>query len=397
MTTSTLPADFVYDPYAWAVHDDPYPYYKMLRDHAPVYRNEQNGFWFLSRYDDVAAAFRDFATFSNSEGVALESDANMHLGYPMILTMDPPRHTKGRKVVQGMLTPVSIAKLEASIRAKAIKLLEPHLAEGRIDMLADFAAYLPMAVIARMIKVPESDEDMVRVWTDLLVSRADGNTKISREGVEAYFNLAQYMDDLLKHYWEDDQDDSLISAVIRATKSNLLTNDEAIGFMMLLGVAGNETTTKLIGNMTYRLWQHPDQRQLLLDDPKLIGSAIEETLRFDGSTQMLGRKVMKEVTLHGVTIPEGARLGLLTIAASRDERKFKNPDVYDITRDARGHLGFGFGIHACVGAALARLETRVAFEELLPRLGKYEIDINSAKRMHSPNVRGFTHLPTTFK
>lgn len=383
-----------FDPYSHAVHDDPYPHYKMLRDHEPAYFNEKYGFWILSRYDDVQGALRDFKRYSNSEGVSLESQ--MQAGYPMVLTMDPPKHTKVRKIIQQMLTPQSIAKLEPSIRELAIELLEPFEGKEGMDILSQFAVYLPMAVVARMIKVPRSDEDKVRVLTDKLVSRGDGEFGISKETAEAYFALAIYFEELVKKHQNDEPDDSLLSAILEAERKGDLTHDEVIGFLMLLGVAGNETTTKLIGNMAVRLWEFKDQRQLLIDNPELISKAVEETVRFDGSTQLLGRTALEDIEIHGKTIKKGQRVGLLMISANRDERKWERPDEYDIMRNTMGHCGFGFGIHACVGAALARLEVRVAFEEILKRFPHYEVEIDKTARMHSPNVRGYTHVPIKF-
>jgi cytochrome P450 len=382
-----------FDPYSHKVHDDPYPYYKQLRDHAPVYLSPR-GFWVLSRWDDVQRAMRDFKNFSNHMGVSLE--AEMNHGYPMIIAMDPPQHTRMRKIIATMLTPEKVARLETLIRDLAVELLQPHLEKGRIDLLQDFAVYLPMAVIARMIKVPRADEDKVRLWTDTLVQREDGEAKISRTVAEAYLNLAVYFDDLVKQHWDDAPDDTLIGAIIQAEKAGELTHDEVIGFMILLGVAGNETTTKLIGNMAYRLWQHKDQRQLLIDDPGLIPNAVEETMRFDGSSQLLGRTVMNDIDFNGHQMKAGQRVALLLISANRDERRWEDPDKYDVRRKTAGHMGFGFGVHSCVGAALARLEGRVAFEEILKAMPDFEIDPSGLARMHSPNVRGFTHVPMTF-
>lgn len=383
-----------FDPYAHKVHDDPYPYYKRLRDEAPVYFNKERGFWILSRWDDVQAALRDFKNFSNHQGVALE--AEMSGGLPMIITMDPPKHTKLRKIISTMLTPDKVAALEPLIRELAVDLLEPHLDSGKIDILSDFAVYLPMAVIARMIKVPRSDEDMVRNWTDLLVNREDGQAKVPKKAAEAYINLGVYFDGLVKKHWDDAPDDTLISAIIQSEKNGELTHDEVLGFLILLGVAGNETTTKLIGNMSFRLWQHKDQRQLLVNNPSLIPNGVEETMRYDGSSQLLGRTVMNDIEIGGHTMKAGQRVGLLLISANRDERKWPDPDKYDVTRKTTGHMGFGFGIHSCVGAALARLEGKVAFEEILKALPDFEIDASRLERMHSPNVRGFTHVPMTF-
>lgn len=385
-----------FDPYSHAVHDDPYPHYQALRDREPVYFNETYGFWILSRYEDVQMALRDFRHFSNSEGVALEAQTTRG-SLPMVINLDPPDHTRNRKVISGLLTPDRIARLEPYIREKSRALLAPFLATGNIDILADFAVYLPMSVIGRLMKVPEQDEDFVRINTDILVQREEGQFEVPKAAAEAYIRLAVYMDELIKKHWDDEPDDTLISAIIAAEKAGQLSHDEVLGFMIILGVAGNETTTKMIGNMMYRLWQFPEQRRKLVENPALIPAAIEELMRFDGSSQLIGRTVIEDITLHGKTLKKGQRVGLLLISANRDERRFPDPDLFDVSRDTRGHMGFGFGIHACVGAALARLEGKVAFEEILKVMPHYEIDALKLARMHSPNVRGFTHVPLRFE
>jgi cytochrome P450 len=188
----------------------------------------------------------------------------------------------------------------------------------------------------------------------------------------------------------------MLGVMLRAEAEGRMSHAEVIGNLILLAIAGNETTTKLIGNVAYRLWQHPEQRRLLVQDPALIASAIEETLRFDGSSQIIVRRVGRDVTLRGKQLKKGDRVGLCIISANRDADKFENPDVFDIRRGSRDHMAFGFGIHSCLGAALARLETRVVFEEVLKRIPEYEVEEAGLRRAHNPNVRGFTHVPTRF-
>ena len=188
----------------------------------------------------------------------------------------------------------------------------------------------------------------------------------------------------------------LLSLILEAKRAGEITHEEVIGFLMILGIAGNETTTKLIGNMTVTLARHADARAQCVADPSIIARAVEETMRMEGSTQLIGRVATEDVTLHGVTIPAGKRVGMLLVAANRDERHFPNPDVFDLTRSNRDHMGFGFGIHSCVGAAMARMEGRVAFEEILKMMPKYEVQWDELKRMHSANVRGYTHVPIRF-
>ncbi|MEE2651735.1 MAG: cytochrome P450 [Pseudomonadota bacterium] len=387
-----------FNPYSHAVHEDPYPYYQRLRAEAPVYYNAEHGFWLLSKWEDCFNAFRDFKTFSSINGPALESDQSASAGYPMFINMDPPDHTRIRKLLSGLMVPQRIAALEDYTRQKARSLIAPHLARGEMDLIQDFSAILPMDVISTMIHVPEADQAAVRTWADELIYREDGQFEISEANVNAYFKLAQYFDDLSRQLAEQPFDpDDMFSCVLQAEKDGKMTHDDVIGFGILLAVAGNETTTKLIGNMGYRLWQHPQQRQLLIDDPSRIADAVEETLRFDGSTQMIGRTVTKDIEIRGQKIAAGARVGLCIISASRDEERYENADVYDVCRGARDHMAFGVGIHACLGSALARLEVRVCFEELLKAVPDYDLDLSRSDRTHNPNVRGFTTLPMRFR
>jgi cytochrome P450 len=384
----------LYSPYAHDVHDDPYPYYKALRDNDPVHYDASGDFYILSRYDDVQMAMRDFKRFSSEEGVALEADAAK--GYPMVITMVPPKHTRTRKVISRVLTPELVSALEPMTRAKAIKLLEPFRDTGRMDTVSDFGCYLPMYVIGTMLKIPESDHDQIRVWTDNLLERADGVMEMPPIVAESYLNMAQYFEDFLKDREKHTEDGDLLSLILDAKRAGEITHEEVIGFLMILGIAGNETTTKLIGNMTVTLARNPEARAQCVADPSLIARAVEETMRMEGSSQLIGRVAMEDVTLHGVTIPAGKRVGMLLVAANRDERHFENPDVFSLERNNRDHMGFGFGIHSCVGAAMARMEGRVAFEEILKMIPNYIVDSGGLERMHSANVRGYTHVPVKF-
>ncbi|HCS28244.1 MAG TPA: cytochrome P450, partial [Spongiibacteraceae bacterium] len=383
-----------FDPYAHEVHDDPYPYYAKMREQAPVYYNRKHGYWLLTKWDDCQAAFRDFRTFSSAAGPALEANQDVNAGYPMFINMDPPQHTRIRKLIQALMLPQRIAELEPYIREKAVSLLTPHLKSGRMDLTQDFAALLPMDVISTMIHVPVEDQNQVRQWADDLIFREDGQFGLNERNITAYLSMGSYFDKLATELsGKLAGDDDIFSAILQAEREGKLSHDDVIGFGILLAIAGNETTTKLIGNMCYRLWQHKDQRQLLIDDPQKIANGVEETLRFDGSTQMIGRQVMQDVEIRGNTIKAGERVGLCIISASRDEGRYENAESYDVTRGARDHMAFGSGVHSCVGSALARLEVRVCMEELLRLIPDYEIDEAGLERTHNPNVRGFTHVP----
>jgi cytochrome P450 len=386
------------DPYDHAFHENPYPYYKALRDHDPVYYNAERRLWLLTKWDDVRMAFRDFKTFRSEGGVALDDSSGAAFPFPMFITNDPPDHTRQRQLFAPLMTPEKIGGLEAYTRQRAISLIEPKLKTGRFDFVADLGAYLPMDVISELVGVPDGDQDQVRGWADDLIFREDKQGQTSQRNINGYMGLAQYFDAHINHHLGAGgyEDRGLLNALINAERQGVMSHQEAIGTCILLAIAGNETTTKLIGNLAYHLWKNPDQRRLLLDNPNLLEKAVEEVLRLDGSSQIIGRVVAKDVEIRGKTIPAGARVGLCIISANRDEDKFQNPDAFDIARGSRDHMAFGFGLHSCLGAALARMEIRVVFEELLKRIPHYEIDESGLHMAHSPNVRGFTNVPARF-
>jgi cytochrome P450 len=391
-TASTV----VLDPYDHKFHWDPYPYYRAAREHDPVYYYEPGGFWLLTKWDDVHRAFRDHKTFINSGAVALERDANEKLPYPLFIGSDPPEHTRQRAVLAPLMMPGALARLEGVIRARTLELLTPHLPHGRLDFVADLACYLPMDVISLLIDVPVADRDRVRGWADDLIAREDKQTDLAERNVAGYMNLAQYFEQHTARHAAAAQGEDLLGAMLRAQAQGLMSHAEVVGNLILLAIAGNETTTKLIGNMAFRLWEHPEQRRWVIEDPARISKAIEETLRFDGSSQILVRRVGEDVMLRGKLLRKGERVGLCVISANRDADKFENPESFDVRRGSRDHLAFGYGVHACLGAALARLETRVVFEEVLRFVPDYEIEAAGLRRAHNPNVRGFTHVPSHF-
>ncbi len=390
------PDPVVLDPYDHRFHWDPYPFYRAARERDPVYFYEPGGFWLLTKWEDVNRAFRDHKTFINSGAVALEKDANEKLPYPLFIGSDPPEHTRQRAVLTPLMMPGALSRLEGFIRARTKELLAPHLGSGRLDFVADLGCYLPMDVISILIAVPPADRDKVRGWADDLIAREDRQTDLAERNVAGYMNLAQYFEAHTARHAGQPQAENLLGAMLQAQSAGLMSNAEVVGNLILLAIAGNETTTKLIGNMAYRLWEHPQQRRWLVEDPALIPKAIEETLRFDGSSQILVRRVGIDVTLRGKLLRKGDRVGLCVISANRDADRFANPEVFDIRRGSRDHMAFGYGVHACLGAALARLETRIVFEEVLRQLPDYAIDVAGLRRAHNPNVRGFTHVPASF-
>jgi hypothetical protein len=387
----------VYDPYAYEIHEDPYPTYARLREEAPVYRNDERGFWALSRHADVMAAFRDSERFSNSHGVSVDpaaSGPNAHRTMSF-LAMDPPQHGRMRGLVSRGFTPRRVAAMEDDIRALTIGHLEACLDGGGFDFVSDLAGKLPMDVISQMLGVPEADRADLRRQSDLLVHREEGVTDVPPAGIEAAMELVIYYAELIADRRANPGDD-LVSALCAAeVDGDRLTDDEITAFLFLMVVAGNETTTKLLAHAWYWAWRNPTERQKVWGDPACIPAWVEETLRYDTSSQMLARLATVDVELHDTTIPAGDQVLLLVGSANRDPRVFPDPDRYDIARDTSGIASFGVGRHFCMGASLARLEARVVLEELVKRVHTYEIDPAGTRRVHSVNVRGFETLPTT--
>jgi cytochrome P450 len=395
--TTTPPV--VYDPYAYEIHEDPYPTYRRLRDEAPLYRNDERDFWALSRHADVMAAFRDSERFSNAQGVSIDPAASgPHAHRTMsFLAMDPPQHGRMRGLVSRGFTPRRVAQMEDRIRQLTIEHLEPALEGGSFDFVADLAGKVPMDVISEMLGVPVADRAELRRLSDLLIHREEGVTDVPPAGVAAALDLVVYYAELIAERRANPGDD-LVSALCAAeVEGDRLTDDEITGFLFLMVVAGNETTTKLLAHAWYWGWRNPDEVAKPFADPGRIPDWAEETLRYDTSSQMLARVTTCDVELHGGTIPAGDRVLLLAGSANRDERAFPDPDRFDLDRDreAAGIASFGVGRHFCMGASLARLEARVVLEELVDRVAAYDIDEAGARRVHSVNVRGFATLPTT--
>jgi cytochrome P450 len=388
MTTDLQPV--AYSPYAYEIHEDPYPVYARLRSEAPVYRNDELDFWALSRHEDVLAAFRNLDGFSNAQGVSLEPsafgpDAHKFMSF---LALDPPRHTRMRSLVGKGFTPSKVAQMEEHIRAIALEHLEPALERGTFDFIADFAGKLPMDVISELVGVPRADRAEVRRLADVVVHREDGVLDVPPAGMDAAMALV----DERRASRRDDLTSALLDAEIDGDK---LTDDEIIAFLFLMVVAGNETTTKLLGNAWYWGWRNPDERDKPFTDGDRVVSWIEETLRYDTSSQMLLRVTRTPIELHGTLIPEGDRVLLLVGSANRDESVFPDAERYDLDRDTSRLVSFGSGRHFCMGAPLARLEARVALTELVGRVATYDVDPAGIERVHSINVRGLAALPTT--
>jgi cytochrome P450 len=394
------------DPYDYDFHEDPYPYYKRLRDEAPLYHNEELGFWALSRHRDVLEGFRNSTTLSNRDGVSLDPvSRGPHASKTMsFLAMDDPAHLRLRTLVSKGFTPRRIRELEPRVTELARQHLDTMLEKATsggtgsetVDYVAEFAGKLPMDVISELMGVPLADRDRIRAMADGVMHREDGVTDVPASAIEASINLMVYYQGMIAERRKKPTDD-LTSALLAAEiDGDRLTDEEVLGFMFLMVIAGNETTTKLLANAAFWGHKNPDQLVAVYADLSRIPMWVEETLRYDTSSQILARTVSGELTLYNTTIPEGDVLLLLPGSAHRDERVFENPDEYLIGREIGPRLlSFGSGAHFCLGAHLARMEARVALTELFRRIRGYQVDEAKAVRVHSSNVRGFAHLPMT--
>ncbi|MBG0829141.1 cytochrome P450 [Planomonospora sp. ID67723] len=386
-----------YNPYDYAVHEDPYPTYARLREEAPLYRDDALGFWALSRHADVAGAFRDHERFSNGNGVSLDPSAWGPAAHRTMsfLAMDPPTHTRMRSLVSKGFTPRRVRELEGDVLRLTRRHLDPALEKGGFDFVADVAGKLPMDVVSELMGVPEADRDELRRLADLVVHREEGLNDVPPAGMEAALTLVGYYQDLVAERRRRPGRD-LTSALLTAEESgDRLAEEEVIAFLFLMVVAGNETTTKLLANALHWGRRNPAELAKPMEDPERVADWVEETLRYDGSSQLLARTVTRDTELHGRTVPAGDRVLLLIGAANRDPRVFPDPDAYDLDRDTSPMVSFGGGRHFCLGAGLARLEARVALTEFVRRVRSYEVDEAGAVRVHSVNVRGFASLPVS--
>ena len=397
-------SDVLLDPYDYDFHEDPYPYYKRLRDEAPLYRNSEQKFWALSRHADVVQGFRNSTTLSNKHGVSLDPISRNDEAHRVMsfLALDDPGHLRLRTLVSKGFTPRRIRELESRVTEIAVQHLDAALQGGPsprvFDFVDDFAGKLPMDVISELMGVPVEDRVRIRALADGVMHRDDGVSDVPAEAIQASGELLVYYANMVKERRKKPSDD-LTSALVEAEiDGDRLTDEEIMAFLFLMVVAGNETTTKLLANAAYWGHEFPNQLAPVFDDHSLVKPWVEETLRYDASSQILARLVSADTTLYDTTIPAGDVLLLLPGSGNRDERAFEDPDDYRIGRDIGSKLlSFGSGAHFCLGAHLARMEAQVALTELFKRISGYEVDKANSVRVHSSSVRGFAHLPITVK
>lgn len=389
------------DPFSEAYFENPYGIYRRLRDEAPVYHNSHYGFWALSRYDDVAAGMKDFETYSSAKGVSLDlildPDAPRPSA-PLIIMMDPPEHTRMRKLVNKVFTPRAVAALESMVREK-VTTVAATLNPKSFDGVADFSTRFPVEVISTMLGVPAEDRQQLQAWTATSLAREPGQVGLTPAGIESSRSSAMYYHQLVVKRRADPRDD-MISRLTQVEvdrgdgELTRLSDLEIVGFLSLLGSAGAETVAKLVGSAIVLFADHQDQWRSMRADRVKISAAVEELLRFEGPVQYDLRYTLRDVELHGSTIPKDSPVLMLVASATRDERVFDDADRFDITREHSGHnLGFGYGVHSCLGAALARMETRVALDVLLDLIPRYEVDRTRLERVRMTNVAGWAKVP----
>jgi cytochrome P450 len=394
VTSSTL----VYDPSSYELHEDPFPIYRRMQDEAPLYRNAEMGFWALTRFDDVVAGLSDWSSLSSARGTLIEQIQSGGPPPDMMIFNDPPRHEDLRRLIGRAFTPRRVAELDGTVRSMCEAWLDPMRQAGGGEIVAELAGKLPMAVIAALLGAPAEDNPRLKALSDRLLHREDGSMTMPEDGAVAGAELWAYFSDLIAMRRAQPADD-LISALISAEipteggEPQRLTDDEMVYFCLLLGVAGNETTAKMIATGVVTLNDFPDERARLASNPDLWPKAVEELLRFDPPSHYQGRVTTTPLERHGQQIPEGSIVLLINGAANRDPRAFPDPDRYIADRSVERHLAFGHGIHFCLGASLARLETRIALEELVKRFPQYEVDRDGIERFHSTNVRGLSKVP----
>ena len=393
MTTSTE-SDVHFDPYDVELIADPYPMFARLRDEAPLYHNAEYDFFALSRFADVTKALVDHNTFSSARGAILEMiKANLDIPPGMLIFEDPPIHDVHRKLLSRMFTPRRIAALEPMIRQFCAELLDPLVGSGRFDFVTDLGALMPMKVISMLLGIPEDDQVYIRDRGNAQLRTEAG--KPMKTGLSVGEQFAAYIEWRAEHPSDDIMTDLLnVEFVDETGTTRRLTREEILVYLNVVAGAGNETTTRLIGWAGKVLAEHPDQRRDVVQNPRLIPQAIEELLRYEPPAPHTARYVTRDVRLYDQTVPEGNVMMTLLGSACRDERQF-GPDAgqFDIHRAARPHLTFSVGAHFCLGSALARLEGRVALEEILKRFPEWEVDMTNAKLSPTSTVRGWESVP----
>ena len=396
--TADVTDEIHYDPYDIELNADPYPMFRRLRDEAPLYYNAEHDFYALSRFDDVNAALVDHHTFSSARGAILDwIKGNFEVPPGIVSFEDPPIHNIHRSLLARMFTPRKISELEPKIREYCCRSLDPLVGVGHLDFVGDLGAQMPMRVIGMLLGIPDDDHEAVRDRASAnLRTEAGRPMKITATAIQHLGDkYAAYIDWRAEHPADDIMTELLTVEFEDETGiTRRLRRDELLTYINVVATAGNETTTKLIGWMGKVLAEHPEQRRALVENPALIPAAIEELLRFESPAPQFARTVTRDVEYYGQTVPAGAVMELIIGAACRDPRHYPpDGDVFDIHRESRQHLSFGVGIHYCLGSALARLQGRIALEEILRRFPEWDVDLDNARLATTSTTRGWESMP----
>jgi cytochrome P450 len=388
--------DVYFDPYDVELNADPYPMFRRLREEAPLYYNEQHDFYALSRFSDVDDAIVDYQTFSSARGAIIELiRANLEMPSGVLIFEDPPIHDIHRKLLSRMFTPRKINDLEPKIREFCARSLDPLVGTGHFDFVGDLGAQMPMRVIGMLLGVPEEDQEAARDFANAQMRTEAGKPMDFAEGMASGDFFGQYIDWRAEHPSNDIMTELLnVEFEDESGTVRRMRRDELLTYVTVVSGAGNETTTRLIGWAGKVLAEHPDQRRALADNPSLIPAAVEELLRYEPPAPHVARYVTRDVEYYGQRVPEGSVMMMLIGAANRDHRRFPpDGDVFDIRREPRQHLTFSVGTHDCLGSALARLEGRIALEEILKRFPDWDVDLTEAKLSPTSTVRGWESMP----
>jgi len=396
MTTTVR--DVSYDPYDVEINADPYPVFRRLREEAPLYRNETHDFYAVSRFEDVEQGLKDKDTYISSRGGILELiKANIEMPPGVLIFEDPPVHTIHRSLLSRVFTPKKMNALEPQIRALCARSLDPLVGSDGFDLIAELGAQMPMRVIGMLLGIPEQDQEAIRNRSDRELRTEPGQPmNYSEKKFASGEAFEEYIDWRAEHPSDDLMTEMLQAEFEDETgTTRRLTREEVLTYVNVVAGAGNETTTRLIGWTGTVLADHPDQRRELVADPSLIPNAIEEILRYEPPAPHVARYVNRDVELYGQTVPAGSIMMMLVGAGNRDDRRFPDGDRFDIHRQIGAHLTFGYGVHFCLGAALARLEGRVALDEVLKRFPEWDVDRANARLSPTSTVRGWETLPVT--
>jgi cytochrome P450 len=397
--TATEP-DLYYDPYDFDIDADPYPIWRRLREESPLYFNEKYEFFAVSRFDDCEKALVDWRTYSSARGTVLELlKANLEMPPGSIIFEDPPNHDLHRGLLSRVFTPRRVNGLEPQIREYCATRLDPKVGTGGFDFIGDLGAYMPMRTIGMLLGIPEADQEALREridkglelesaeMPDMLEKMANGVAQSEIFGDYVDWRMKNPSDDLMTELLNGEYEDV-------DGERKKLTREEVLNFINLLSGAGNETTTRLIGWTGKTLAEHPDQLRRVVEDRELVPKVVEEVLRYEAPSPVQARFVTHDVELHGQTVPEGSAMVVINGSGNRDDRHFEDGDSFNIERSIDHHLSFGYGIHFCLGAALARLEGRIALDEVLNRFPDgWDVDWDNAKQARTSTVRGWQTLP----